>query len=115
MMRLGLRKLTLSGVVVLLGTVALLVSACGSPSSSNSAKAKSQVLHMAWGSGGGPDIPTLDPGEVSDAASIPIVNMVFDGLVVLDKNLKVVNWGADKVDVSADGTTYTFHLRSGQA
>ncbi|HKS69542.1 MAG TPA: peptide ABC transporter substrate-binding protein, partial [Ktedonobacterales bacterium] len=115
MMRLGLRKLSLSGVVVLLGTIALLlVTACGSPSSSSSAKAKSQVLHMAWGSGGGIDIPTLDPGQAADAASLPIVALVFDGLVVLDKNLKVVNWAADKVTTSADGLTYIFHLRPGQ-
>ncbi|HEX6798648.1 MAG TPA: hypothetical protein VF116_13150, partial [Ktedonobacterales bacterium] len=114
-MRLGLRKLTVSGVVILLGTVALLVSACGSNTSTGPAKAKDQVMHIAWASGGGPDITTLDPGQASDTSAIPIVNMVFDGLVVLDKNLKVVNWGADKVDVSADGTTYTFHLRSGQA
>jgi peptide/nickel transport system substrate-binding protein/oligopeptide transport system substrate-binding protein len=113
-MRLGLRKISLAGFFVLVGTVALLVSACGTNSTTGPAKAKDQVLHMGWAGGGSTDIATLDPGQAADTGSIPIVNMVFDGLVVLDKNLQVANWGADKVTTSADGLTYTFHLRSGQ-
>ncbi|WIG58850.1 MAG: dipeptide-binding ABC transporter, periplasmic substrate-binding component [Ktedonobacterales bacterium] len=114
-MRLGLRKLSLPGLIVLLGTFALLVSACGSTSNSASKNlAKSQVLNMTWAGGGSTDIVTVDPGQAADSGSIPIVNMLFDGLVVLDKNLKVADWGADKVTTSTDGLTYTFHIRPGQ-
>jgi oligopeptide transport system substrate-binding protein len=114
-MRLGLRKLSLPGAIVLLGMIAALVAACGTTSSSGPSKAASQVLHMAWGGGGSTDIATLDPGQAADSGSIPIVDMVYDGLVTLDKSLNVQDWGADKVTTSPDGLTYTFHLRSDQA
>ena len=114
-MRSGIRNISLAGFAVLVGMLALLVSACGETTSSGPAKAKDQVLHLAWASGGGPDIPSLDPGQASDSQSIPPVALIFDGLVVLDKNLKVTNWGADKVTTSSDGLTYTFHVRGGQA
>lgn len=38
---------------------------------------------------------------------------IFSGLVTLDRNLNVVADIAEKWDVSADGTVYTFHLRKG--
>ncbi|WIG57608.1 MAG: dipeptide-binding ABC transporter, periplasmic substrate-binding component [Ktedonobacterales bacterium] len=113
-MRLGLRKLSFPGLLVLLGTFALLVSACGSTNTSSGNLAANQTFNIAWAGGGSTDIATLDPGQASDSGSIPIVNMLYDGLVVLDKNLKVANWGADKVTTSADGLTYTFHVRPGQ-
>jgi len=99
-----------------MGTLALLLASCGTTTTTSGApKAKDQVLHMTWNSGGGAqDIPTLDPSQAQDSASIPLVDLIFDGLITLDKNLKPEMWGADKVDVSSDGMTYTFHVRSGQ-
>ncbi len=114
-MRFGLRKLSLSGLMVLVGTLALLVAGCGTPTSTGPSNlAKNQVLHMIWATGGGPDIITMDPAQAGDSGSIPLVEMVFDGLVTLDKNLNVEPWGADKFTVSSDGLTYTFHIRAGQ-
>jgi peptide/nickel transport system substrate-binding protein/oligopeptide transport system substrate-binding protein len=95
----------------------MLVAGCGSsPGTGGPAdKAANQTLKLIWPSGGGTnDIPTLDPGQVTDSASIPIVNTLFDGLVTLDKDLKVEPWGATSWDVSQDGLTYTFHLRANQ-
>jgi peptide/nickel transport system substrate-binding protein/oligopeptide transport system substrate-binding protein len=110
------RKLSIPGLLVLIGTLALLLSACGTSgnASGQGDKAKDQTLKLIWPSGGGVDIPTLDPGQVSDNASGPVVSAVFDGLVTLDKNLNVELWGAQKIDVSPDGLTYTFHLRPNQ-
>jgi len=111
-MRLGIRKISVSGMMVVVGLVGLLVAACGGNTGGANVP---QVLHITWASGGGsPDITTMDPDEGSDTSSIPIINQVFDGLVVLDKNLKVTNWGADTVTPSADGLTYVFHIRPGQ-
>jgi len=59
------------------------------------------------------DIATFDPGEASDSPSINAIQMVFTGLVQLDNNLKVVPQLAASYDKSADGLTYTFHLKSG--
>jgi peptide/nickel transport system substrate-binding protein/oligopeptide transport system substrate-binding protein len=79
------------------------------------ALAASQVLHLAINTGGGTnDIPTYDAGQASDAASIPIVNLLYDGLVTLEQNLKIEKWGADNITISPDGLTYTFHLRPNQ-
>lgn len=113
-MRLGIRKLSFTGLMVLLGLVALLAAGCGT-NSGNGGQAASQVLHVSWASGGGsPDITTLDPGLAQDSSAIPIVDLVYDGLVVLDHNGKVTPWGASKWDVSNGGLTYTFHLRPNQ-
>ncbi len=116
-MRLGTRKFTISGIFATAGALALLLAGCGSSSTATgpSDKAKDQTVKLVWDSGGGSsDIPTLDPAQAQDSASIPITYLVFDGLVTLDKDLKVELWGADKITPSADGLSYTFHIRDGQ-
>lgn len=77
-MRLGTRKLTISGIFATMGTLALLLAGCGGSSGPTGPtdKAADQTLHMGWQTGGGPDIPTLDPSEAQDSASIPIVGMI---------------------------------------
>ena len=60
-----------------------------------------------------PDLATRDPALVHDAASLVPIELTFPGLVALDSQLVVQNWAAESVDVSADGLTYTFHLRNG--
>ena len=117
-MRLGSRKLKLSSTVVLAGTLALLIAGCGSsktPTNTGPTNlASSQVMHMIWDGGGSPDIAAIDPAQAADSGSVPIVDLVFDGLVTLDKNLNTEFWGATSVDISPDGKTYTFHVRPGQ-
>jgi oligopeptide transport system substrate-binding protein len=120
-MRLGIRKVTLPGLFATAGTLALLLSACGGSSSvgptqpTGPAKGANQKITLYWASGGGTqDIATLDPAQAQDSGSIPIVNTIFDQLVTLDANLKPELWGADKLTTSADGLTYTFHIRANQ-
>lgn len=115
-MRLGNRKFSLAGLVVLLGTIALLATACGGTTGTTGPgdKAKDQTLHLGWATGGGTDITTLDPAQCSDTSCGPLVAMLFDGLVTLDKNLNVIPWAAKKWDVSSDGLTYTFTLQANQ-
>src|SRR5437660_7971453 len=59
------------------------------------------------------DITTLDPALVmtGDQASMSAIQMIYTGLVQLDDKLQVQPQLAQSWDVSADGTTYTFHLR----
>ncbi|HEU0020571.1 MAG TPA: peptide ABC transporter substrate-binding protein [Dehalococcoidia bacterium] len=57
------------------------------------------------------DPPTLDPHLTTDNVSGSLVNEIFGGLVTVDLDLKVVPDLAETIDLSADGRTYTFHLR----
>ncbi len=59
------------------------------------------------------DPTTLDPGKVEDGTTIDMLQQVYEGLVKWDENNKIVPNIAEKWDVSADGTTYTFHLKHG--
>lgn len=59
--------------------------------------------------GGAP--PTLDPALTQDATSAAYIVEIFSGLVTLNQDLEVVPDIADSWELSADDTTYTFHLR----
>jgi oligopeptide transport system substrate-binding protein len=56
---------------------------------------------------------SLDPVQCVDASSAQYLVEIFSGLVTLDNNLNVIGDIADSWEVSADGTTYTFHIRYG--
>ncbi|MFL5702948.1 MAG: ABC transporter substrate-binding protein, partial [Ktedonobacteraceae bacterium] len=59
------------------------------------------------------DITTLDPALVmaADQPSMSAIQMIYTGLVQLNDKLQVQPQLAQSWNVSADGTTYTFHLR----
>ena len=61
----------------------------------------------------GPDPLTLDPACASDTGSAGYIVEIFSGLVAFDRDLKLIPDIAEKWDVSADGTVYTFHIRRG--
>ena len=42
-----------------------------------------------------------------------MAQLLFPRLVTLDEQLRPVDWAAESHEVSADGLTYTFHLRKG--
>ncbi len=111
------RKFSLPGLVIGIGTIALLAAGCGGSTNSGSPSnlAKSQVFNYNLPSGGSGDIATLDPNIVQDANSATVIYLTFDGLVTLDQNLNIEDWAAKSVNVSSDGITYTFHLRDGLA
>jgi len=63
------------------------------------------------GPGADGDVGTLDPALVATARDADKAQMIFPPLVTLDGDLSVIPWAATALpDVSADGTTYTFHL-----
>lgn len=57
-------------------------------------------------------ISSLDPAFARDQANIWAVNAVFSGLLQLDDKLNVVPGLAKTWDISPDGLTYTFNLRT---
>ena len=59
------------------------------------------------------DPRSLDPALSTDVPTGRAVGYVFDGLVRFTPDAQVVPGLAKTWDVSPDGITYTFHLRSG--
>lgn len=107
-------------VVLLLCVLAVLCLACGAAAwfwFSNQAVGETGLpttsspgatLRLA---GDEPD--TLDPALVTDSTSAEYVVHIFSGLVSLDANLLVAPDLAERWEISPDGRTYTFYLRSG--
>ncbi|WP_112427706.1 peptide ABC transporter substrate-binding protein [Thermogemmatispora tikiterensis] len=90
----------------------LLLTACGGGTQTTSqqkAPASKQVL--VYPEAGVSDIATFDPGLSTDLYSIQAIDMVFTGLVQLDNNLTVQPQLAASWQTSADGLTWTFHLK----
>ena len=54
---------------------------------------------------------TFDPAMCQDVGSGQMLGQAYEGLVQYDTHNQVVPCLAEKWDVSADGRTYTFHLR----
>jgi oligopeptide transport system substrate-binding protein len=56
---------------------------------------------------------SLDPATAYFSEEFQITQLVFPSLVTLDGRMQPVDWAAERHEVSADGLTYTFHLRKG--
>ena len=63
--------------------------------------------------GVGSEWSSLDPQVNFDAAAGWIQMDAYEGLVTYDGTGKVIPGAAEKWEISADGLTYTFHLRAG--
>lgn len=57
--------------------------------------------------------PTVDPALVADDENVELANMLYTGLVRLDAKYRVQLAAAQKIDISADHSHYTFHIRHG--
>ena len=55
--------------------------------------------------------PSLDPDLATDTTSAKVINNIFEGLVHLDNDGNPFPGAAESWESSADGLTYTFHLR----
>ena len=56
----------------------------------------------------------LDPGKAYDTSDGIYINMLFEGLVSMDAEGRLVPAAAESWDISADQCTYIFHLRPNQ-
>ena len=83
--------------------------AANAGASGGSGKASGNVLRYALIS----EPTTLDPAKVEDGTTIDLLQNVFEGLVKWDEKNNLVPSLAEKWDLSPDGATYTFHLRTG--
>src|SRR6476646_7839292 len=91
--------------IVLLVAVALCLVACGSTGAPS--------RHEIVDSRDTYDPRSLDPALSTDVPTGRAVAYVFDGLTRFTPDAQVVPGLAKSWDVSPDGMTYTFHLRSG--
>jgi oligopeptide transport system substrate-binding protein len=98
----------------LLGSLALAAVGCGGggggtgTAGGTGEQATNQVLRMAWGA----EPPSLDPGLATDTTSANVILNLMDPLVRLDNDNNAVPSLAESWDVSEDGKTVTYHLRS---
>src|SRR5580693_3397774 len=59
------------------------------------------------------DLRTLDPAIAYQTENIPIVRLLFRGLLEYDDGINLVPGQAKDWNISPDGKTYTFHLQPG--
>ena len=59
----------------------------------------------------GPESDNYDPQQASFVGEIQFIMLNYQALMTFDKNMRPIPGQAERVDVSADGKTYTFHLR----
>src|SRR5215467_7506543 len=113
-MRIGLNKLTLSGMLVILGTLAIMVAGCGTNSTNSALRPEAQQILRYPLDANGIDIKTMDPAQNQDFYSYFPIELVYPGLLTLDGNGQPVPWaaaGAPTFDASANA--YTFKVRPG--
>jgi oligopeptide transport system substrate-binding protein len=111
------RKKLLLLVVGLLGSLSLAAAGCGggdeggggSATGGGTSAAADQVLRMGWGA----EPPSLDPGLATDTTSSNVLLAIMDPLVKLNPQTNEAEASlAETWDISEDGKTVTFHLRS---
>ena len=90
--------------ITLLSLTVLLICSCNSSTDDLQGK---KVFKYNESSG----ITSLDPAFAKDQANINVTNQLFNGLLQLDNNLKILPCIASSYTISADGLIYTFKLR----
>ena len=83
--------------------VTMIFTGCGG---SDSAGGNSKLSVML-----GSNVVSLDSAQATDVNSFELIADCIDGLMQLDAEGKAIPALAESYDVSADGKTYTFHLR----
>jgi oligopeptide transport system substrate-binding protein len=110
----SLRKLTLPGLMVILGTLAIMVAGCGSASSGGAARSDSQQILRFPLNPNAIDIKTMDPALNQDFYSYFPIQLVYPGLLTLDINGQPQPWAASAMPTfDTTNNTYTFKVRSG--
>ncbi|GAB6990624.1 peptide ABC transporter substrate-binding protein [Paenibacillus pini] len=110
-----MRRKSLLALLTLILVVGTVLAGCGSKndkdnnssSGDTTGAAKEQVLHINLSA----EPPTFDPAQAQDSQAHTVLNMMYEGLVRMDKDSKPIPGVAEKWDISSDGLKYVFHLR----
>lgn len=89
--------------------VALLLSLCSMATGASPAMAQARMLER----GNGPEPSTLDAHVCQEVACGNMLRDLYEGLVTEDARGRLIPGMAERWSVSADGRTWTFHLRAG--
>lgn len=90
-----------------------LLGACGAPHAPPAPAGPGAAGSAILVRGGGPDPDSLDPQKARGFEAQSIVRDLCEGLTTLGKDASVAPGSARSWEASADGRTYTFHLRPG--
>ena len=93
--------------LVLATALLVAVAAAGGEWAVQAAPAR-QVLRLNLVAG---EPASLDPAKIDNRAAGTVAKQLFEGLVRLDGNGKVIPGVAERWQISGDGKTYTFNLR----
>jgi peptide/nickel transport system substrate-binding protein/oligopeptide transport system substrate-binding protein len=110
------KKFTLGFLPTMLALMAMLLASCGnsSPNTGGPQAAKAPDSQQIYRVGlPVSDVKTLDPAQTTDLYSSQAIQMVSAGLVEENDQLQVTGVLASSWDTSADGLTYTFHIKPG--
>jgi oligopeptide transport system substrate-binding protein len=114
-MRMGLGRLpkfTASGLMVLVGVVAILLAGCGTTSSGATPLPDSQQIFRFPLNANSVDIKTMDPAQVQDYYSYFPVELVFPSMLALSSSGTPIPWAAQAMPTfNAADDTYTFKIR----
>jgi oligopeptide transport system substrate-binding protein len=98
---------TLGATAIVSFSLGILPS-CHRPETNVAKGTRLQILHK----GNGQEVQDLDPQIVNGVGEYNIICALLEGLVTEDPHdLRPVPGVAERWDISADGKTYTFHLR----
>jgi peptide/nickel transport system substrate-binding protein len=100
------KKAWLIGLTLMLAGSLILGGCSGNKTSADQAKDTINISLNA-------DPPKLDPAYSSALVDRMVFQSIFDKLVDLDKNGKIVPMLAEKWEISSDKKTFIFHLRKG--
>jgi oligopeptide transport system substrate-binding protein len=107
--------LALASIILL----AVVLSGCGlplpfpQPTSEPKLPDAQQIFHSLEGGAHVGNVDTFDPALIQFRSDADKAQLVFPQLVTLDEDQQPVDWAAESHEISADGLTYTFHLRKG--
>ncbi|MEH7225676.1 peptide ABC transporter substrate-binding protein [Bacillus sp. JJ1566] len=100
--------------LIFITLLVLIIAGCGNKEAgdTNSGDSKENVAQeLTLNLGGEPY--TIDPAFASDTTSFWVIDNLYQGLYMYDKEGNIVEGTASKVDISEDGNTYTFTIRDG--
>ncbi|MBX5450604.1 MAG: peptide ABC transporter substrate-binding protein, partial [Thermogemmatispora sp.] len=107
------QRVSMAGLAGLLSLLVILLGACGGNAGNTTAARKAPPSQQVFvePERGISDLSTFDPAQAFDVPSVTAIQMVFTGLVSLDKDLVVRPQLASSWTVSPNGLTWTFHLK----
>src|SRR4051812_5460762 len=99
----GIQKLSTIKKIFIVSVAWVFLLSCANTTSTNK-----QIFYYNETTG----IATLDPAFAKNQSVMWVIHQLYNTMVEIDSNLNIVPSLAKSWEISADRTTYTFHLRT---